>query len=378
MSGTKILDLTLKRHLDVGQAIAWAAQQRGISRLRLAADMIRRRMAWQRVSPEEYFYFSMHEGWMTPARKAAFLGEARIATLNDALTWPPDAGLRAMINDKPAAERHLRAAGLPVPQSLATFRAGGGDGADLADAAAMAAFLTTAADLPLFGKPTDGSRSLGTLSVIAREGAGEVRLGNGRVVPALALAQEIAAEFPGGYLWQRLMRPHPDLAALTGPTLPALRLLTLFEGSGPALLYACTRIPSQGAMADDVGAGLPGTVLLDPGTGRIERVQDPRRIGRVDVELSPYTGNRLPGAVLPDYARAVDLALRAQAMFPRQRILGVDMALTEDGPVVMELNTNPFHTMYQRVAGCGILRPEFLPRLVAMVPAGHPIRRRLK
>jgi len=42
--------------------------------------------------------------------------------------------------------------------------------------------------------------------------------------------------------------------------------------------------------------------------------------------------------------------------------LGIDVLITEDGPLIGEVNTNPVHTLYQRAADKGLLHPAFKAR----------------
>ena len=43
------------RHVPMGPALAWAAKARGISRWRIALDIIRRMFGRQKLLPDEYF-----------------------------------------------------------------------------------------------------------------------------------------------------------------------------------------------------------------------------------------------------------------------------------------------------------------------------------
>ncbi|MFT5638696.1 MAG: hypothetical protein ACI861_001519, partial [Paracoccaceae bacterium] len=42
-------------------------------------------------------------------------------------------------------------------------------------------------------------------------------------------------------------------------------------------------------------------------------------------------------------------------------LLGWDIGLSKNGPVIVECNTNPLHTLYQLATGEGLLNDRFAP-----------------
>ena len=42
-------------------------------------------------------------------------------------------------------------------------------------------------------------------------------------------------------------------------------------------------------------------------------------------------------------------------------MIGWDVAISPEGPVIIECNDNPFHTLYQLSHGRGVLNPDFAP-----------------
>jgi hypothetical protein len=43
--------------------------------------------------------------------------------------------------------------------------------------------------------------------------------------------------------------------------------------------------------------------------------------------------------------------------------LGLTFALTPEGPLITEINSNPFHATYQHAADRGLLNPDFTPAI---------------
>jgi len=55
------------------------------------------------------------------------------------------------------------------------------------------------------------------------------------------------------------------------------------------------------------------------------------------------------------------MTCEAHALFPEFGIIGWDMAITADGPVIIEANDNSYHALWQLPEGRGILNPDFIP-----------------
>jgi hypothetical protein len=69
----------------------------------------------------------------------------------------------------------------------------------------------------------------------------------------------------------------------------------------------------------------------------------------------PATGAEIAGRTLPDWPAAVALAERAHAVaFADYTLVGWDIGLTEDGPVLIEGNSKPGVLMPQRAARRGL------------------------
>ena len=362
-----ILSKLPDRHVPIGQALAWAAKKRGVSRWRIGFDIMRRVLGRQKLSPDEYFMLGLHRGEMTDAERDAFLGGRAVTALNAALAGGKRRNLSDLINDKVKTTMVLERAGLPTSEMRAIYVPQGAPGPwpILSSAAAIAAYLLTPGHLPVFGKPLAGSRSLGTISIIAAQGD-QVELGDGRRVNALALATEIVAAFYNGYIFQELLRPHPEVERLTGPAIGALRVLTLWQGGAAVPLYTFLRLPGKGAMADDVGSGLANAAaFVDLDTGIITRAQHANDLGGTTVDVAPVTEMPLIGVALPDFARAIQLATQAHAMFAQHGVIGTDTVLTDRGPIILELNANPLQSNFQRCSGTGLLNPKYRPLYLA-------------
>jgi hypothetical protein len=142
------------------------------------------------------------------------------------------------------------------------------------------------------------------------------------------------------YLIQRRLFPHPDLAGLSGEILTTIRMVTIRdEAGGFEATHAVYRMPSRpGASVDNFHAGgLAAKIDLE--TGELGPASD---IGLHPSsewhETHPISGAQIEGLKMPFWKESVDLARRAHAAIPRRAVIGWDIAVVDDGPVVIEGN----------------------------------------
>jgi len=163
---------------------------------------------------------------------------------------------------------------------------------------------------------------------------------DGRAIHAGNLAEEFRRH---DCLVQPFLENHPEIARVSNGALAALRIVTGMNARREAEFVATLICLPHGVSECSVAAIL-GSV--DPGDGHIRHAALP---GGEPITHHPDTGARIEGIVLPYWRESVDLVSRAHAtVFPRFAFLGWDVALTEDGPVLLEANSGwgaIFHQM---------------------------------
>lgn len=355
------------RPFDIARAMRWVRQTHGKSALRQFAEILPLMRRPTLLKPQDYFLNGLFRPDFDAARRRSYVSHAGSQLLNLRLSPVHAQSYHGLTLNKVLMGGLLERLGVPTPPLLALFPgAARMPGARaLGTAGDIVAFLSDPASLPCFGKPVFSSNSIGAASFLGlAEDRRRIRLGDGREVAIDALAAEIVRDFPRGYMFQPLLRQLPEVEALNGSAVGTLRVVTLRLSSGPEVLYTALKMPPHGAMYDGAANDRPnGMALVDPGSGRILRAQDMGRMAPAALETAPATGRSLAGAVLPDVAQATRIACEIHRHFRTHGVLGFDVALTVDGPCVNEVNTRPFHTVFQRAADRGILNPDFLPRI---------------
>jgi hypothetical protein len=345
-----------KKSHDFAALLQRAAEQSGRSVWQIALEVLRYRVQRHRIYSNDYFKFGLFRTDLSAAEKAAFVSEGEMTRINRALAAPTDMSLAGLLESKIMTGLVLRAAGLPTSETIAVVmrRPVRLPCQVLTNAEAVERFLREEAPYPIFGKPDLSRQGIGAASLIALE-KDDIVLGNGSRVPVRTLAAEIVRDYPDGYLLQGLLQPHTALAALIGPVIGTLRVVSLMQADGPEALFLMQKLPGPGAMVDSGVSGVNGAAFVDPRTGRILRAQLLSRPITEPLTHSHVTGAPLVGAELPDVAAAVTLALEAHRLFPRQGVLGFDMMLTNAGPLINEINLNPGSSLAQSARGAGLM-----------------------
>ncbi|MGH6822020.1 MAG: sugar-transfer associated ATP-grasp domain-containing protein [Methylocella sp.] len=153
----------------------------------------------------------------------------------------------------------------------------------------------------------------------------------GRRVPAAKLGNEFRKQ---DCLVQPFIENHPDIARVTNGALASLRIVTGLDGSDGAEFVTSLMILPHGK-GDTSVAGIFCSIERE--TGRVRRAAFPDGGG---VACHPDTGLAIVGIVLPLWRESIELVRRAhRCAFARFAFLGWDVALTNEGPVLLETNS---------------------------------------
>jgi hypothetical protein len=366
-SGDILSKAAAPRPFDVNNAMRWVRQTHGKSALRQFAEILPLLRRPNLLQPKDYYLNGLFRPEFDSAIRRTYVSHAGSHELNLRLSPVHALSYHGLTFNKILAGALLERLGVRTPPLRAWFPGEPGlPGArPLRTVADLAEWLSDPGSLPCFGKPVFSSNSIGAAAFLEiSDDRRQIRLGDGREVAIDAVCAQIARDFPRGYIFQPLLRQRPEVEALNGPAVGALRVVTLRVSAGPEVLYTVLKMPPAGAMFDGAANRRTNAMaLVDPGSGLILRAQDMGRMAPAALEAAPATGQDLAGVVLPDVAEAVALACELHRHFPTHGVLGFDVALTVDGPCVTEVNTRPYHTIFQRAADRGMLNPDFLPRI---------------
>jgi hypothetical protein len=138
---------------------------------------------------------------------------------------------------------------------------------------------------------------------------------------------------------------HPALMELSPSGLNTVRIFTQIHQGEVRFLGARFRISVNSAV-DNMGAGnLAAPVNLDTGVVTGPGVYSD--ITKEDQDVHPVSGLRITGFALPHWKEVMDLSRRAALHEPGNRSVGWDIAITGDGPELIEGNHNWCKLLWQ-------------------------------
>lgn len=149
---------------------------------------------------------------------------------------------------------------------------------------------------------------------------------------------------------QPLVRPHPWLAEVSARTLVSCRIMSLRSENGDfEVTDAVFKMPRKAdAIVDNFHAG--GIVCsVDLETGRLGPASDGGMTEPcVWFDSHPVTGARIAGRMLPLWAETKALVIAAHRACPDRICVGWDVAISAEGPIIVEGNVQSGFDMIQR------------------------------
>lgn len=177
------------------------------------------------------------------------------------------------------------------------------------------------------------------------------------------------------YVVQERLTNRPDVPGPPG-VLNTTRINTVVRRDGTvAAVSACHKSATGHAAIDNFRLGATGNVssTVDPETGRIERIlgAGPDGVLRELTDGGADVGGPELGGRLPAWEECLDLVTAAAPKFLPARTIGWDVAVTPDGPVIVEANmwwdpleTSPeFDALQAESAAPGAGGPAGAPRM---------------
>lgn len=346
---------------SMAETMQRAAAQTGAPPMQLMREYSRLAFGPGKVSFEDYVKYRLFDdAWLAGAEKADFIGARRNRDLVIEINFRHD--WHGLLTNKLVSQAYLATYRLPTIPPLAIYAPGMSvaSAAILRSREELRAFLLDAANYPLFGKPVESFQSLGALALLGCDAEkGElITVGDKRLKVEETL-DDIARHYAAGYLFQKMVKPHRDLAPVIGERLATVRILTIATPDGPKAFRAGFKIPAAGNVADNFWRAGNMLAGLDFETGEVVRVTSGVGLEMKDVTHHPDTGAALIGLKVPDWERMKATAVEGAKVLRHFGVIGWDMAATDDGPVIVEANETPDFGLVQIADRRGLLCQEF-------------------
>jgi len=340
-------------------------KQFSIGLMRQLSQAVYLRFSRCRLDFWEYYFFQVYLDRYPMPEKKRFAGWRREIRLDQAANTGP---ARELANDKLLFYAHMAAHGAPQPKIMAVYS---GSELDLPGSVHLrneddaVNYFRHSAHTPVFIKPLHGAHGRNAFSVGATtsDGRGLV-LASGETIGLQKFVIGLATRERGGWLLQERMNTDDRIAKFSGDRLTSVRMIILLGPSGPELVSAVWKIPTGKNVTDNFSVGRTGNLIagIDIDTGRIARMV--QGVGWKNRALThhPDTGADLDTAGfinrrLPHWDATKGLCLEYAALFPGLHLQHWDIALTDRGPVILEINVEGGMRTHQIVQQRGIVGP---------------------
>jgi hypothetical protein len=245
-----------------------------------------------------------------------------------------------------AVDKHLfytlmEGFGANIPNNIALYHAsqrGDTNMRVLKNTSDLKLFLSNDATYPMVVKPVDGIFSKDVRIIMEHRSDDEIIvLGDGSEIKIDEFVKDVAEFSRRGALFQELLIPHPEIIKVCGHRICTVRIITSVSDSGVELLYGIWKITVGSHMADNYWRGnmMAG---VDLKTGQVGRPVTGMGKNMSYPDTHPDTGKILEGFMLPDWDKAREQCLKLSSCLYGLPIQAWDVALTDKGPVFLEVN----------------------------------------
>ena len=158
-------------------------------------------------------------------------------------------------------------------------------------------------------------------------------------------------------LCEEFVVQHKDVSALYPLSVNTYRVVTVLTEGVPHIVYAFIRIGNGGRFVDNINAGgMAAPINIENGVIEFPAFDK----DSIYYETHPYTNCPIKGWQLPFWKESVETVLSAATVIPQVGYVGWDVAVTENGPLLIEGNPFPGHDILQM--------PPHVPDKIGMLP----------
>lgn len=161
-----------------------------------------------------------------------------------------------------------------------------------------------------------------------------------------------------GYILEEIVIQNEEVSKVYPCSINTIRVVTLLKEGTPYVVQTYFRIGNEGRFVDNFNSG-GMTVPIDVKTGVVlDKAIDKNK---VLYDKHPYTGYKIKGFKFPYWNEVIKQAKELAVKIPDMGYVGWDIALTKDGPLIIEANEYPGHDIYQL--------PEHTPNKIGVFPS---------
>ena len=323
--------------------------------LRLAREIWQLYFGPGRILPADYFMYRLYDDAQYSALdKRRFISDSVVDSVTTACG---DTQWGIMTDDKWICSDYLQSAGFAVPRTLAvidqSMRAFG-KLPKIGSASALKDVLTGLNRYPLFAKANSGLGSFGAFMIAGVDGDRVLLEHSEPVTFDDLFAKQIGKRT---FLLQDVIDNHPVIKAITKYT-ATVRTVNMVKSDRVWTPFALLKIPSGKSIADNYWRSGNLLANLDVDTGVVRRVVRGKGAELEQVSGHPETGQPLIGLALPHWGKLREVNEACARLFAPLHYHSLDIALTPEGPQIVEVNVGGSFVLPQIGSGTGLLSDE--------------------
>ncbi|MCP4581439.1 MAG: hypothetical protein GY839_07450 [candidate division Zixibacteria bacterium] len=320
-----------------------------------------------KMEPDEYYLYHLYKPEFSREDKMRFLSRNQYYLIESRLNPRNEVG----ILNKFVFNCYARSVGLPVPEMHGVFDPHSGftsDGERLQTAEDLEKLFIDNPSISYIIKPTGSSQGKAIIKCkaaddgyvhIFRHGDIAIEEFYNRLCDNLINDPDLKNDV---YIIEKTIKQHPFLDNYCDTSAQTIRILTFKTSSKEIeILARHLKLARKGSYIDNIalsglGAGVDENGVLDYA----------RLITEDDIVLyenHPDTGYPVKGVTIPYFSEVIELAKKAQSRMLHLRLVGWDILITENGPVIVEGNYGSDHDSIQLVSGRGFNTGNFAKEL---------------
>lgn len=162
-------------------------------------------------------------------------------------------------------------------------------------------------------------------------------------------------------LVEQCIKQHPDMNKLYNKSVNTLRMFTFYKDGQAYFLQAILKV-GNGGVVDNFSSGGMYTYVDDEGTVYAEAID------QMDNKYykHPISNETIVGFKVPMFKEAVGMVKEAAKVVPEMGYIGLDVAISEDGPVLVEGNCYP---------GVFQVKPSLVEKKEGIIPKYNKVMR---
>ena len=152
---------------------------------------------------------------------------------------------------------------------------------------------------------------------------------------------------------EEFVQQHPALQELSPNSLNTVRFITQRLEDGSVEVVGASLRMGLEKNTDNLSSG-GITCKVDVDSGKVDSLGYSFDITQPLCEVHPVSGVKLIGFQIPFWQEVKEMCLKAAAKYPDNRSVGWDVAITKEGPLLIEGNHDWGARVWQMPAGCGL------------------------